>query len=139
MSEQPAASTNASNHSDNPGKLHNDSETTLKDVRRLVDDFVTERDWHQFHSPKNLAMSLAIETSELMEHFQWISMDESRTIKDQPEKLAEVASELADVFSYALAIANELEIDIADAIFKKMQKNRQKYPVKEFKGKYGKS
>ena len=115
----------------------NDQETTVGELRKLVDDFVAERDWHQFHSPKNISMALAIETSELMEHFQWITIDVSRAVAGEPNKLAEVAEELADVLSYTVAMANALGIDLAATIEKKMVKNAKKYPAEEFKGKFG--
>ena len=114
-----------------------DSETTVSALRKLVADFVSERDWNQFHSPKNLAMSLAVEAAELMEHFQWISAEESRALSEQPDKVAAAAEELADVVSYALAMANELGIDIAAAMEAKMVKNAQKYPAAQFRGRYG--
>ena len=114
-----------------------DSETTIDELRRLVDDFVQRRDWRQFHSPKNLAMSMAIEAAELMEHFQWLTADQSRAVAGQPEPLGKVAEELADVLCYALAMANELGIDLSTAIRKKMQKNELKYPADEYRGRYG--
>jgi dCTP diphosphatase len=114
-----------------------DSETTVAQLRQLVEQFVRERDWHQFHTPKNLAMSLAIEAAELMEHFQWLTPDQSRAVAGQPEKLGEAADELADVFCYGLALANELGIDLAAAIEAKMQKNVRKYPAEEFRGRFG--
>ena len=114
-----------------------DSHTTIAELRQLVETFVAERDWHQFHAPKNLAMSLAIEAAELMEHFQWISTEASRRIGDDASKRAEVADELADVLCYALALANELNLDVATAIRQKMVKNAQKYPAAEFRGRYG--
>ncbi|MEE9601852.1 MAG: nucleotide pyrophosphohydrolase, partial [Thermoguttaceae bacterium] len=82
-----------------------DSETTIAELRELVNEFVERRDWHQFHSPKNLAMSMAIEAAELMEHFQWISMRQSRAVADDPRQLEAVADELADVTCYLLAMA----------------------------------
>jgi len=82
-------------------------------------------------------MALAIEAAELMEHFQWISTDESRTIGQNQEKLNMVAEELSDVFCYVLAIANELKIDLSDSLRKKMKKNIEKYPASEYHGKYG--
>ncbi len=103
-----------------------DSDTPLADLRRLVREFVDRRDWRRFHSPKNLAMSLAIEAAELMEHFQWITAEESRRVGQQPERLAEVADELADVVCYALALANELDIDLSTAVRRKMSKNEAK-------------
>ena len=114
-----------------------DEQTSVHQLREIVRRFVAERDWRQFHAPKNLSMALAIEAAELMEHFQWISADASRSIADQPEKLEAVREELADVLCYALAIANELEIDVASAIRDKMKKNELKYPADEYRGRYG--
>jgi NTP pyrophosphatase (non-canonical NTP hydrolase) len=114
-----------------------DRSTTVSDLRTLVRDFVDARDWQQFHSPKNLSMALAIEAAELMEHFQWITPDASREIDKDREKLGEVSEELADVLCYALAIANELNIDVATAMASKMKKNELKYPADEFRGRYG--
>ncbi|MGD0384484.1 MAG: nucleotide pyrophosphohydrolase [Thermoguttaceae bacterium] len=111
-----------------------DNHTTVAELRRLVNDFVDRRDWHQFHSPKNLAMSLAIETAELMEHFQWISTDQSTRVIEQPEQMALVTDELADVFCYVLAMANELNLDLSAAVRHKMAKNEQKYPADQFYG-----
>jgi len=114
-----------------------DSETTLAELRRLVEDFVDRRDWHQFHSPKNLSMSLAIEVAELMEHFQWISAEQSRQVAAVPDKLAAVAEELADVLCYGLAMANELGIDVSATLSDKMAKNERKYPAEEYRGRFG--
>ncbi len=115
----------------------NDQETTVGELRKLVDDFVDERDWQQFHSPKNISMALAIEAAELMEHFQWITIDASRAVTDEPEKLAEVSEELADVLAYTVAMANSLGIDLAATLEAKMVKNAKKYPAEEFRGKFG--
>lgn len=114
-----------------------DTTTTLAELREIVRRFVDERDWRQFHSPKNLSMSLAIEAAELMEHFQWITTDASRQLGDDSAKLAAVGEELADVICYALAIANELDVDVSDTLRAKMQKNAIKYPAAEFLGRYG--
>jgi dCTP diphosphatase len=114
-----------------------DSQTTVAALRQLINRFVDERDWHQFHAPKNLAMSMAIEAAELMEHFQWLSVDESRQVAGQPEKLAAIGEELADVLCYALALANELDLDLATAVSRKMAKNRLKYPADEYRGCFG--
>ena len=115
----------------------NDDQTTVADLRRLVNDFVDRRDWHQFHSPKNLAMSLAIEAAELMEHFQWLSTEHSRQVTQEPEKLAQVGEELADVMCYALAMANELGLDLSATIQRKVAKNEQKYPAEKYRGRFG--
>jgi dCTP diphosphatase len=114
-----------------------DATTTVADLRKLVHTFVAERDWQQFHAPKNLAMALSIEAAELMEHFQWLQVDESRKVNEDSAKLLGISEELADVICYAVAIANELEIDISAAMHAKMVKNRLKYPVEEYKGRYG--
>ena len=82
-------------------------------------------------------MALAIEAAELMEHFQWVTADASRAVADQPEKLAAVRDELADVFAYCLALASELGIDLTTALQTKMAKNEQKYPADEYRGRYG--
>jgi NTP pyrophosphatase (non-canonical NTP hydrolase) len=111
-----------------------DSTTTVAELRVLVRSFVDARDWRQFHSPKNLAMSLAIEAAELMEHFQWISTENSREIAADPGQLTEVSDELADVLCYALAMANEMGIDLSTAIRSKMKKNELKYPAEDFRG-----
>jgi NTP pyrophosphatase (non-canonical NTP hydrolase) len=113
-----------------------DSDTSLSDVRALVRQFVAERDWNQFHSPKNLSMAMAIEVSELMEHFQWITPEASRELAGDADKLSAVVEELADVFCYVLALANELNIDLSDAFHEKMVKNACKYPVDEFRGRF---
>jgi dCTP diphosphatase len=114
-----------------------DQETSLADLKQVVAEFVHERDWEQFHSPKNISMALAIEVAELMEHFQWISMDESRDCRDDADKLQEVSEELADCMCYLLAMANQLNLDISTSLLQKMKKNRLKYPAQEFQGRYG--
>lgn len=114
-----------------------DETTTLAELRRIVRLFVEERDWQQFHSPKNLAMALAIEAAELMEHFQWITPEASRAVGQQPEKLTAIGEELADVFCYLLAIANELNLDLSSTMRRKMERNAQKYPAADYRGRYG--
>lgn len=114
-----------------------DATTTVAELRQILADFVAERDWSQFHSPKNVSMALAIEVAELMEHFQWLTTEASRGLTDDPEKLAAVGEELADVVGYSFALANELGIDVSTAIRAKMVKNRLKYPADEYRGRYG--
>ncbi len=113
-----------------------DSTTTVAELRKLVADFVAERDWSQFHSPKNVSMALAIEAAELMEHFQWLTTEASRELANEPEKLAEVGEELADVIGYSFALANELGLDISQAMRAKMVKNVAKYPAEQDRGHY---
>ncbi len=95
-------------------------------------EFAKERGWEQFHAPKNLSMALAVEASELMEHFQWLSEEQSSQLDD--EKLAEVKDELADVFLYSLLLAKRLNVDIYDASLQKMQRNAEKYPAEKVRG-----
>jgi NTP pyrophosphatase (non-canonical NTP hydrolase) len=113
-----------------------DDTTTVAELRKLVADFVAERDWSQFHSPKNVSMALAIEAAELMEHFQWLTTEASRDLVNEPEKLAAIGEELADVIGYSFALANELGLDIASAVGAKMVKNAQKYPAEKYRGRY---
>ncbi len=114
-----------------------DQATTIAELRALVQHFVDERDWRQFHTPKNLAMSIAIEAAELMEHFQWLDQQASQAIAQQEVKKAAVAEELADVLSYVLAISIALEIDLASSLEAKMVKNALKYPADQIRGRYG--
>ncbi len=114
-----------------------DESTSVQQIRQWVAEFVDQRDWNRFHAPKNLAMSIAIEAAELMEHFQWISVEESRRAADDPKRRDAVAEELADVLCYALALSNALRIDLSDAIRAKLEKNARKYPVAEYRGRYG--
>ena len=113
-----------------------DDTTTVAELRKLIADFVAERDWSQFHAPKNVSMALAIEAAELMEHFQWIDVAESRRIGDDAAKLAQVRDEIADVLCYALALANELNLDLSDAVREKMIKNAVKYPSDLSRGRF---
>ncbi len=113
----------------------NDPSTTVAELKRLVADFVAERDWQQFHDPKNLSMSIAIEAAELMEHFQWLRTDE---VSDTPsdDELTDIRDEMADVMAFVLSLANVLEVDLAEAIERKMTKNADKYPAEQFRGRF---
>ncbi|MCH2113751.1 MAG: nucleotide pyrophosphohydrolase [Pirellulales bacterium] len=114
-----------------------DAHTTINQLRKLVARFVDEREWQQFHAPKNISMALAVEAAELMEHFQWVDVEASRQLAEDPDRLAAVGEELADVVSYSLALANALDIDVAAAVRAKMEKNAIKYPAEEFRGRGG--
>lgn len=114
-------------------KLH-DSETTVNELREVVRQFVDERDWQPYHTPKNLVMSLSVEVAELMEHFQWRTPEEAAAIADDPELLKEVAREMADVLSYLLALSNSLGVDLSSSLHEKMNLNRIKYPAEASKG-----
>ena len=118
-------------------QLPTDQFATVADLRELVRQFVDERDWQQFHTPKNLSMALAIEAAELMEHFQWLTAEESQQAIAEPASLSAIGEELADVLCYGLALANTLGLDISTIMQAKMEKNRQKYPVPTFRGRFG--
>ncbi len=109
-----------------------DKTATVQELKKFCDEFVEERDWKQFHSPKNLSMALAAEAAELMELFLWCeSKDSFNEVERQHQ---DVEDELADVVTVAFMFANACKIDIAQAIEKKMAKNRVKYPVEKSKG-----
>lgn len=107
----------------------NDDQTTIAELRALMQRFVDQRDWRRFHTPKNLASCIAIETAELMEHFQWLTPEESHKVREHEETRTEIEHEMADVFAYLLALANVLDVDLASALEQKMQLNAQKYPA----------
>ena len=115
-----------------------DRETTILQLRARVQKFVDDRDWQKYHKPKNLAMSIAIEASELMELFQWVEESETDTITGKREKLSRMEEELADIMVYCLSLANVVNIDISRAIMNKIDKNERKYPPEQFKGTYKK-
>lgn len=105
---------------------------SLTELRARINQFVKERDWDQFHSPKNLAMAMIVEAAELVEHFQWDTLEESYQLDD--EKREQVGQELADTFVYLLRIAEVTGIDLIDAANRKIDLNAQKYPVEKVKG-----
>ena len=105
---------------------------SLQDLRIRINSFVSERDWAQFHTPKNLAKAMIVEAAELVELFQWDTPIESQQLSD--EKREAVTHELADTFLYLLRITEVLEIDLIDAANKKIVLNAQKYPVDKAKG-----
>jgi NTP pyrophosphatase (non-canonical NTP hydrolase) len=114
-----------------------DDSTTVAELREIVRRFVEERDWNQFHSPKNLSMSVAVEAAELMEHFQWLTTDESRQVAQDPDQLAAIEEEIADVLCYVVALANTLQVDLSESLRRKMIKNASKYPIDQIWGRYG--
>lgn len=105
----------------------------MKDLLRKIQLFNRERDWEQYHSPKNLAMALTVEASELVEHFQWLTQEESRNLS--PEKLEKVKDEIGDVLIYLANLADKLHIDPVAAAHAKVEKNRTKYPAEKVVGK----
>jgi NTP pyrophosphatase (non-canonical NTP hydrolase) len=113
-----------------------DEKTTVSDLRRRMARFVSCRQWTKYHKPKNLAMSIAIEAAELMEHFQWLTHEEAEQVTANKALRTEIASEMADILAYLLSLANALEIDLSEGFFAKMEKNQSKYPVDSVLGHY---
>lgn len=104
----------------------------LVNLRTALRRFADEREWEQFHSPKNLAMALSVEAAELLEHFQWLTEERSRRM--QPRELDKIREEMADVLLYLVRLADKLGIDLAMAAFAKMKLNAKKYPVHKARG-----
>jgi NTP pyrophosphatase (non-canonical NTP hydrolase) len=108
------------------------SERDLKTLKMALRKFAAERDWDKFHSPKNLAMALIGETAEIVEHFQWLNEAESKRLS--AAKKREIQEELGDTLIYLVRLADKLDIDLLEAAFGKLDKNRQKYPTQLVKG-----
>lgn len=104
----------------------------LEELRIRVSNFARERDWDQFHSPKNLSMALIVEAGELVEHFQWMKQSESRDLPK--DKLTAVEEEVADILVYLVRIADQLDIDLVSAANRKMDSNAAKYPADLVRG-----
>ena len=111
-----------------------DSETNIHELKEKVRKFCDERDWDQYHPPKELAIALIIEAGELLEHFRWKSEKESKLLLEDKKKLKEVEDELADVFYFVLRIAQKYDIDLTKALNRKMEENEKKYPIEKAKG-----
>lgn len=109
------------------------TDDSLHTLRAKLAEFAAERDWDQFHNPKNLAMALAGEAGEVLEHFQWLDFEQSAKLP--PETLAEVELECADVLLFLLRLTDKLGIDLASAAEKKLAINALKYPVDKARGK----
>ncbi len=104
----------------------------LSKIQKELLEFARLRDWEQFHAPKNLAMALSVEASELLEHFQWLNEQQSKTLN--AEKKYAVSLEMADVFIYLMRMATELKVDILAAVEEKIKINNDKYPVEKVRG-----
>jgi NTP pyrophosphatase (non-canonical NTP hydrolase) len=111
---------------DNNGNEH------ISELREALRLFASQRDWDQFHSPKNLAIALSVEAAEILEHFQWLSDEESRTLPR--DKVAKVREEIADVFLYLIRLSDKLDIDLMSAARDKLSINAQKYPISKARG-----
>lgn len=106
--------------------------TELETIRQRLRKFASDRDWDQFHSPKNLVMALSVEASELVECFQWLTEKQSNELDEQ--KRAAVADEIADVQLYLIRLADKVNINILEAVEQKLTKNEAKYPTEKVKG-----
>ena len=105
---------------------------SLDELSRRLVEFSRARDWEQFHSPKNLAMALIAECAELVEHFQWLTEEQSYALP--PDKKDEVALEMADILIYLLRCAERLDVDLVDAAYRKVALNEARYPVERVRG-----
>lgn len=105
-----------------------DENTTLAELKNQMAAFVAARNWENYHRPKNLSMSIAIEAAELMEHFQWLDSAEEAALLADPERKAEMADELADVLIYILSFANAAELDLSEIVQIKMARNETRFP-----------
>jgi dCTP diphosphatase len=112
----------------------NDADTQMQEIKDRVFAFAKERDWEQFHSPKNLSMAISAEAAELMEHFLWQSPEQSHSDLNAGKLRAKVEEELADIFIFAIEFANVTGIDVSAIIEAKMKRNAEKYPVDKAKG-----
>jgi len=112
--------------------VKNAADSDLTQLREIVRAFVDERDWDQFHSPKNLASALTVEAAELLEHFQWLQSGRAEELG--ADKLREVRHEMADVLVYLVRLADKLDVDLFAAVEEKMVLNRAKYPAEQVRG-----
>lgn len=108
------------------------TDSGINSLKQTLREFADQRDWNQFHSPKNLSMALSVEVSELIEHFQWLTEEQSKNLPQ--DVLDEVSNELADTLLYLIRLADKLDIDLLVAAQNKMELNGQKYPVEKARG-----
>lgn len=118
--------------SSSPDQSHSKGASDLLELRDIVRQFAHERDWEQFHTPKNLVMALSVEVAELMEHFQWLKTGAEHELDEQ--KRLGIRHELADSLVYLVRLADCVNVDLYSAVIEKMQLNREKYPIDKVKG-----
>ena len=114
----------------------NDQTTTVAELVKLINDFVAEREWQQFHDAKNLSASIAIEAAELMEHFQWLRSDQLDEVRRDPAAMRQVREEVADIAAYLLSFVSRMDIDLSTSLADKMRKNAEKYPAEKFRRRF---
>lgn len=106
----------------------------LNELNKKIEKIVHDRDWDQFHSVKNLSMALSVESSELLEIFQWLSEEKSNDVQNDPILLSKVEDEVADIFVYLMRIISKTNIDLEQVVLNKLKKNESKYPIESAKG-----
>lgn len=111
-----------------------DSKTTIRDIKDAVQAFCEDRDWDQFHNPKDLVIGVLTEAAELLEQFRFLSEEESVGLLEDPAKREKIEHEVADVAIFLLRFAQRFDIDVADAIGRKLKKNAERYPVEKARG-----
>ena len=117
-----------------PEEFESEEYMDFEKLKSKVKHFVRERDWEKYHTPKDIAIDIAVEAGELLEIFQWMKENETDKIKENEQLMARIKSEVADVISACLDMANILDLDIADIVLAKLKENERKYPVDKFKG-----
>jgi NTP pyrophosphatase (non-canonical NTP hydrolase) len=115
-----------------------DQKVTVSELKERADRFISEREWNKYHKPKDLAISIVLESSELLEHFQWLTDDEIETMLKDSQKLQQIESELADIVIYCLSLSNTLHADLSDIVLRKLEEDEKKYPSEKVKGSYRK-
>ena len=115
----------------------NDNICTLQQLKKTIKNFVFERDWIKYHTPRNLAESICIESGELLEIFQWSLTSNDKKDKNKNYQNSNIADELADIFIYCISLSNTLDLDITHIILNKIRKNKRRYPINKFKGRLG--
>jgi NTP pyrophosphatase (non-canonical NTP hydrolase) len=111
-----------------------DEKQTIQELKDYIQSFCADRDWDQFHSPKELAIGISTEAGELLDHFRFKTRDQMSAMMEDASRKEEISDELADVFFFVLRFAQKNDIDLSQAFFNKMEKNAKKYSVEEFKG-----
>lgn len=110
----------------------NDLTTNIETLKKIAKQFVAERDWNQFHSPKNLAINLSVEANELLEHFTWVTTQDASGVVEK--KRQEIEDEMADIFLTLIMLSDVTKTDLTKALLYKLEKIKQKYPIEKCKG-----
>lgn len=112
-----------------------DNETSVATLRTAVQNFISERSWEKYHTPKNIAESICIEGAELLQLFQWATLEQSEELGRDKERMQKIKEELSDVVIYCLSMANSTGIDLSDSVLEKLELDKKKYPTDLYKGK----